>query len=113
MELGVLGRKLINIIDMNDLQKLTGGKKPFFIDAADGEITDKRFYLLVPGEGGATFISLESNTGNGVSTLTNEKEAMNINAKNISAGIPINCDGEAYFTKVHLATGMVAAYEAF
>jgi hypothetical protein len=97
---------------MNDLQKLTGGKRPYFINAADGAVTDKKFYLLLPC-GDVTFTALESNTGAGETTLKDERVAMNINAKTITAGIPINCDGEAYFTKVHLATGMVAAYEAF
>jgi len=97
---------------MNDLQKLTGGRRPFFINAADGPIDNKRFYLIVPLEN-TTFTALESNTGTISATMIDEKEAMNINSKTLTAGIPINCDGEAYFTLVHVATGSVAAYEAF
>ena len=93
---------------MNELQKLTGGRKPYFISAADGNVTTKKFFLLVPC-GDVQFTALESNAGAGV---TNELTAMNLGGKTVSAGIPINCDGEAYFTRVQLTSGLVAAYEA-
>ena len=93
---------------MNELQKLTGGRKPYFISAADGAVVNKKFFLIIPCQD-TTITALESNAGGGI---VDEKTAMNIGAKTLPAAVPINCDGKAYFTKVHLATGMVAAYEA-
>lgn len=93
---------------MTELQKLIGGRKPFFINSADGAITTKKFFLLLPTEN-TTFTAIDSGVA---PSVVNEQTAMNIGAKSIGAGTPINCDGEAYFTKVHVATGMVAAYEA-
>lgn len=94
---------------MTELQKLTGGRKPYFIAAADGAVTTKKFFLLIPCQD-TTFTALESKTGS--NAAVDEKAAMNIAAKTIPMGVPINCDGEAFFSKVHLATGLVAAYEA-
>ena len=93
---------------MTELQKLVGGRKPYFISAADGAVINKKFFLIIPCQD-TTFTALESDTGKGA---VDEKTAMNIGAKTIPAAVPINCDGAAYFTKIHLATGMVAAYEA-
>lgn len=94
---------------MNTNEKLTGGRKPFIIDSTDGAVVTKKFYCLVVLEN-ATFTALESGVG---TTLVNEKIAININAKIIPAGTVINADGEAFFNKVHLATGMVAGYIPF
>lgn len=92
---------------MTGLEKLTGGRKPYFISSADGAVITKKFFLILPCEN-TTFTALES----GGAAPVDQKTLMNIGAKSIGAGIPINCDGEAYFTKVHVATGLVAAYEA-
>ena len=32
---------------MTELEKLTGGRRPFFINAADGLIQNKKFFLLL------------------------------------------------------------------
>lgn len=93
---------------MTELQKLTGGRKPYFIDSTDGEVNGKNFFLLVV-TADAQFTSLESTAAG--SAATDEKTAMNILAKTIKAGATINCDGLAYFTKVNVLSGQIAAYK--
>jgi hypothetical protein len=92
---------------MTDIEKLTFGKKPYFISSSDGAVTTKKFFLIIPCDA-ARFTALESDTGNGVK---NEKVLMNILDKTIPALTTINCEGKSYFTKVHVSHGLVAAYE--
>jgi hypothetical protein len=89
---------------MRDTDKLTGGRKPYFIDNTDGAVTTKKFYLLVVLKD-TVFSALESG-----STPTDEKTAMNIGTKTLPAGTIINCDGNAWFNKVTLTSGLVAGY---
>ncbi len=95
---------------MTTNDKLTGGRKPFFIDSTDGVVSAHKFFLLVVLSD-AVFTTLESKTST-AAAVVDERTDMNILAKTIKAGAVINCDGDGYFTKVTLASGLVAAYKA-
>lgn len=90
---------------MDDSKKLTGGRKPYFINDADGMVDTKKFYMLVVLEP-TVFTAL--NAGE-----TDELATMNIGAKELPAGTIITCDGDDYHSEVHLTSGLVAGYEAF
>lgn len=96
---------------MNLQDELTGGRKPYFINAADGNFTALKFYLIVV-LADTVFTNLESNPSptNAATSIVNEREQMNILTKTLPAGTIINCDGESYFTRVNLTSGLVAAY---
>lgn len=90
---------------MTELEKLTGGRRPFFINAADGLIQNKKFFLILVCDN-TQFSTLESGAAK------NELTAFNMAGKTISGGVPINCDGDAFFNKVQISSGLIAAYEA-
>lgn len=96
---------------MNLQDELTGGRKPYFINTADGDVTTKKFFLIVVLQD-TQFANLESNTSptGAAANKLDEKTSMNIGSKTLPAGTIINCDGEAYFTRVNLTSGLVAAY---
>lgn len=95
---------------MTPVEKLAGGRKPFFIDTTDGDVVGKNFFLLVI-LADTVFTTLESKVKS-ADTAFDEKTDMNIVAKTIKAGAVINCDGLAYFSKVNIASGQIAAYKA-